>query len=96
MILDDPFSAVDIATEQRMVQRIRDAAISSTLLLFSHRLASFPQADKVIVMSEGKVRESGTHEQLLKDDGLYARIYRAQEWLAAYGESGGEEAARRG
>ena len=96
VILDDPFSAVDIATEQRMVQRIRDAAGSSTLLLFSHRLSSFPQADKVIVLSEGKVHEAGTHEGLLKSGGLYSRIFRAQEWLSEYGESGGEEVARRG
>ena len=96
VILDDPFSAVDIATEQRMVQRIREAAGDSTLLLFSHRLSSFPQADKVIVLSEGRVLEAGTHAELVLNEGLYARIFRAQEWLSAYGEDGGEEVARRG
>jgi len=89
VILDDPFSAVDIATEQRMVQRIREAARGSTLLLFSHRLSSFPQADKVIVLVDGQVHEVGTHAELLDRDGLYARIYRAQEWLSALGEEVG-------
>jgi ABC-type multidrug transport system fused ATPase/permease subunit len=96
VILDDPFSAVDIATEQRMVQRIREAAAGSTLVLFSHRLSSFPQADKVIVLSGGAVNDAGTHEELLANDGLYARIFRAQEWLSAYGEAGGKEAVGRG
>lgn len=89
VILDDPFSAVDIVTEQRMVQRIREAAKGSTLLLFSHRLSSFPQADKVIVLVDGQVHEAGTHAELLDRAGLYARIYRAQEWLSAYGEEVG-------
>ena len=91
VILDDPFSAVDIATEQRMVQRIREAAKGSTLLLFSHRLSSFPQADQVIVLSRGKVLEAGTHGELLERDGLYSRIYRAQEWLSQYGEDSPSE-----
>lgn len=86
VILDDPFSAVDIATEQRMVQRIREAARGSTLLLFSHRLSSFPQADQVIVLAQGRIHEAGTHRELLERGGLYSRIYRAQEWLSEYGE----------
>lgn len=104
VILDDPFSAVDIATEQRMVQRIREAAKGSTLLLFSHRLSSFPQADKVIVLAGGQVHEAGTHLELLDRGGLYSRIYRAQEWLSEYGEdapaggalAGGAPAGERG
>jgi len=99
--LDDPFSAVDIATEQRMVRRIREAAEGSTLVLFSHRLSSFPQADKVIVLVNGLVHEAGTHRELLEKEGLYARIYRAQEWLSEYGEDaapdpGGESGASKG
>jgi ABC-type multidrug transport system fused ATPase/permease subunit len=48
-------------------------------VLLSHRLAAFPQADRVIVLDHGRVVEQGTHQSLIDDHGLYARIYRAQE-----------------
>jgi ATP-binding cassette, subfamily B, multidrug efflux pump len=85
LVLDDPFSAVDIQTEAQIIANLRcafgaDAPVEnrSTLLLFSHRLAGFPRADLVVVLEHGRITEYGTHSALLDSGGLYARIYRAQ------------------
>jgi ABC-type multidrug transport system fused ATPase/permease subunit len=85
LVLDDPFSAVDVDTEARIVANLRGAfgpaappAHRSTIVLLSHRLGAFPHADLIVVLDGGRVAECGTHPGLLQNDGLYARIYRAQ------------------
>jgi len=85
LVLDDPFAAVDVATEAAIVQFLRDAfgpeappEQRATIVLCSHRLAAFPRADTVIVLRDGQIEEQGTHASLLEAQGLYARIHRAQ------------------
>jgi len=85
LVLDDPFSAVDIATEMRIVAALKDAFGASapaarrvTILMCSHRLAAFPQSDVVVVLQGGRVEERGTHTELVATSGLYARIFQAQ------------------
>jgi ABC-type multidrug transport system fused ATPase/permease subunit len=86
LVLDDPFSAVDIDTETRIVANLRSAiSKASTIILFSQRMAAFPQADLVVVLDAGRVVECGTHACLLEAGGLYARIYRAQMRVARLG-----------
>jgi ABC-type multidrug transport system fused ATPase/permease subunit len=91
LVLDDPFSALDLDTEARIVAGLRQLfgpsqpyAQQCTVLLFSHRLLAFPQADLVVVLDRGRILEQGTHAELSKGNGLYARIYRAQR-LASIG-----------
>jgi ATP-binding cassette, subfamily B, multidrug efflux pump len=85
LVLDDPFSAVDVDTEMRILANLRcafgpDALVQnrSTVVLFSQRLAAFSQADLVVVLDRGRIVECGAHAVLLAQEGLYARIYRAQ------------------
>lgn len=85
LVLDDPFSAVDVATEAAIVASLRHALgpaappeQRTTTVLCSHRLAGFPYADIVVVLEGGRVVETGTHAGLLAAEGLYARIFSAQ------------------
>lgn len=90
LLLDDPFSAVDVNTEAQIIAGLRaafgagaPAAQQATVVLCSHRLAAFPQADWVVVLDRGRIVEQGTHAALLHAAGLYARIYSAQLSIAA-------------
>jgi ATP-binding cassette, subfamily B, multidrug efflux pump len=85
LVLDDPFSSVDVNTEVAIIKGLLEAfgpaaapADRSTIVLCSHRLTAFPQADLVVVLNEGCIEEQGSHASLIAKNGLYARIYRAQ------------------
>lgn len=81
LLLDDPFSAVDIATEQDIVSQLRKEHNQRIVLLFSHRLTAFRHVDEVLFLDKGSVLQSGTHEALLSQEGPYGEIYRAQVFL---------------
>lgn len=90
LVLDDPFSAVDLDTEAQIIAGLREAfgpaaplEQRATVVFFSHRLGAFPLADQVVVLDRGRIVEQGAHEALLAAGGLYARIYRAQQQIKA-------------
>jgi len=90
LVLDDPFSSVDVDTEACIIAGLREAfgpaappEQQATIVFFSHRLATFPLADRVVVLDGGRIVEQNTHEALLQTDGLYARIYRAQQHVGS-------------
>ena len=89
LVLDDPFSALDLDTEATIVAALRQLfgpsqpyAQQCTIVLCSHRLSAFPQADLVVVLDHGRMLEQGTHAELSAGHGLYARIYRAQRLVS--------------
>ncbi len=82
IILDDPFSAVDMKTEEEIIQRLRARCQNSVVILISHRLAVFDRVDRIILMhgeKEAGIIEYGTHEELLGASKLYGEIVKLQQ-----------------
>ena len=78
LILDDSLSAVDTKTEEDILMNLKNITSNRTSLIISHRISSIKDADEIIVMDDGCIVEKGTHEELLKLDGLYRNIYDKQ------------------
>ena len=77
LILDDCLSAVDTSTEKHIIDSLstlRDSNPNIAILMVSHRISTINHANKIIVIDEGKVVESGTHEELVNSDGLYSEM----------------------
>jgi len=78
LILDDALASVDTRTEEQILKRLRAVMTERTTILIAHRISTVMGADHIVVLDQGRVVEEGTHDQLLKRDGLYAETYRRQ------------------
>ncbi|MFZ5988224.1 MAG: ABC transporter ATP-binding protein, partial [Bacillota bacterium] len=78
LILDEATASVDVETEGQIQQAIQDLAGSRTIVVIAHRLSTVKQADRILVLKEGEIVESGTHEELLKINGLYKHLCAVQ------------------
>lgn len=85
LLLDEATSALDAESEHAVQKAVEDLAKSRTTLIVAHRLATVKKADRILVFDEGKIVAQGTHDALVAEDGLYARLARLQftEGLAA-------------
>jgi ATP-binding cassette, subfamily B, multidrug efflux pump len=79
LVLDDCLSAVDTATEQRILAALRAYTRRRTTIIVSHRVSAVRHADEIVVLAGGRVVERGAHAELLERDGEYARLYRRQQ-----------------
>ena len=86
LVLDDALSAVDTYTEEEILARLRGVMRERTALIISHRISTVRDADRIIVLDEGRLVEAGTHETLIRLGGHYAQLHKKQlleEELAA-------------
>ncbi|NEQ13584.1 ABC transporter ATP-binding protein [Moorena sp. SIO3A2] len=75
LILDEPTSALDAQTEALLMEALERLMAGRTTFIIAHRLSTIRQADRIVVLEQGKVVEAGTHQELLEDAGFYHRFY---------------------
>lgn len=75
LVLDDALSAVDTVTESQILRNLRKVRANKTTVIIASRISAVMDADEIIVLDTGRILERGTHEQLLKEGGLYREIY---------------------
>ncbi|MEM7310063.1 MAG: ABC transporter ATP-binding protein [Planctomycetota bacterium] len=78
VILDEATSSVDSGTEARIEEATHNLLRGRTALVVAHRLSTVRRADRILVLHKGRLREQGTHEELLEQGGLYAKLYALQ------------------
>ena len=85
-IFDEATSNIDAESEEMIMDVIHKLAETKTILLISHRLANVVKSNRIYMMKEGRIAETGTHEKLMEADGGYAELYRSQMELEQYGK----------
>jgi ATP-binding cassette subfamily B protein len=87
VILDDSTSALDMDTERVLLERFNEEMGDKSLIIIAHRISALKNADEILFMKDGRIIERGTHKELMKLDGEYARTAREQ-YGALYGSDG--------
>ncbi|MCL2496966.1 MAG: ATP-binding cassette domain-containing protein, partial [Clostridiales bacterium] len=92
LIFDDSMSALDMETDEKIRLSLREHVAGKTVILISHRISALMQADKVLVLENGRVAQLGAHAELMAEDGVYRRVYKMQSdaQLLKTGEEGGD------
>lgn len=78
LILDEATSSVDTETEILIQKAIEKLLIGRTAIVIAHRLSTIQNADKIIVMHKGEIKETGNHQELLAKKGIYYKLYQLQ------------------
>jgi len=77
-LLDEPTSMLDSKTEREILKSLRSLAAGATMIVIAHRLSTIMDADEIVVLDDGRVRERGSHRSLLAKNGFYAQMWRQQ------------------
>jgi len=83
IIFDDSMSSVDTQTDLQIREELRKRRNQATTLIVSHRISTLAEADRILVLENGRITAMGTHQQLIKTPGLYQRVYDIQNSLEA-------------
>lgn len=83
LILDEATSALDSVTEQQIQRSFNELSRGRTTLIIAHRLATVKDADRIILIDGGEIKENGTHQELIEKNGEYAKLYNAQNLTGA-------------
>jgi len=78
LILDEPTSAIDAKAEYEIFQRVQELQKDKTVIIISHRFSTVRNADRILVLNDGKVLEEGNHDFLMRKKGLYAELFNIQ------------------
>ena len=78
LVLDDALSSVDAETERSILHALRDSTRSKTVILIAHRISTVRDADLIVVLDDGRIVETGTHEDLVARNGIYAELFHQQ------------------
>ncbi len=78
LILDEPTAAIDAKAESEIFEKVKKISLDRTVLIISHRFSTVRNADKIYVLDNGKIKEQGSHHELMKNKGIYAELFNLQ------------------
>ena len=76
--MDEPTAAIDAKAESEIFEKVKKISLDRTVIIISHRFSTVRNADKIYVLDNGKIKEQGSHHELMKNKGIYAELFNLQ------------------